>query len=87
MFRANTRHFPRQISNTIGTAVSLTFVLPFASVSATGTAQVLRGAMAASNTPNTPNLIVPQTSTITAGKTFDYNAPGFSVSVLTFTAT
>lgn len=86
MFRANAHHFSRQVSNTVGAAASLAFALPFATVSTTGTAQILTGAMNASNTPTTPDLIVPQTRIITTGKTFNYNAPGFSVSVLTFTA-
>ncbi|KAJ7201645.1 alfa-L-arabinofuranosidase precursor [Mycena pura] len=75
-----------KISNTVGTAAPVTFVLPFATVARTGTAQVLSGAAAASNTPTTPAAVVPKNSTITTGKTFTYNAPGFSVSVLTFVA-
>ncbi|KAF8882698.1 alfa-L-arabinofuranosidase precursor [Infundibulicybe gibba] len=51
-----------------------------------GTAQVISGAATTSNTPTAPNAAVPVTSTITTGKTFTYNAPGLSVSVLTFTA-
>lgn len=70
----------------MGTAAPLTFNLPFSTVATTGTAQVLMGAMTASNTPSTPNAVAPVTSTITTGKTFNYNAPAFSVSVLTFTA-
>jgi len=75
-----------KISNTVSTAAPLTFVLPFATVAATGTAQVLTGAEIASNTPTTPNLVVPKNSTIRTGKTFSYTAPGFSVSVLTLVA-
>jgi alpha-L-arabinofuranosidase len=88
LYVSSKTHFytSRQVSNTIGAAAPLAFVLPFAKVSSTGTAQVLTGAMDASNTPTTPNLVAPKTSTITTGKTFNYSAPGFSISVLTFTA-
>ncbi|KAJ3517525.1 hypothetical protein NLJ89_g441 [Agrocybe chaxingu] len=39
-----------------------------------------------SNTPSSPNAIVPITSTVATGKMFNYNAPPVSVSVLTFAA-
>jgi alpha-N-arabinofuranosidase len=57
-------------------------------VSTSGTAQVLTGKKTASNAPTTPaaDFIAPKTSHITTGKTFQYTAPGFSVSVLTFVA-
>jgi len=75
-----------KVSNT-GTSTSrVTFNLPFNNVATSGTAQVLTGAATSSNTPTSPNLITPQTSTITTGKSFTYNAPAVSVSVLTFTA-
>jgi alpha-N-arabinofuranosidase len=79
-------HLLRQVSNTDVTAASLTFVLPFTMISTNGTAQVLTGAMTASNMPSISDFIAPKTSDITTGKTFQYTAPGFSVSVLTFTA-
>lgn len=75
-----------QVSNTVGTVAPLTFVLPFGTVSTTGTLQLLSGAMTASNSPTTPNAVAPVTSSITTGKTFNYNAPAFSVSVITLTA-
>jgi len=84
--KTSTREIIIKISNTVGTAAPVTFVLPFATVARTGTAQVLSGAAVASNTPTTPAAVVPKSSTITTGKTFTYNAPGFSVSVLTFVA-
>ncbi len=74
-----------KISNTVQTATTLTFVLPFKSVSSAGTAQVLTGAQNASNTPTNPSLVVPSNHSITTGKRFSYAAPGFSVSVLTLT--
>ncbi|KAJ6461979.1 alfa-L-arabinofuranosidase precursor [Mycena vulgaris] len=84
--KTSTRQIIIKLSNTVGTAAPLTFVLPFATVATTGTAQVLTGAVTASNTPTTPNLVVPKNRTITTGKTFSYTAPGFSVSVLTLVA-
>ncbi|KAG6860468.1 hypothetical protein C0995_010759 [Termitomyces sp. Mi166 len=76
----------RKISNTIGTITPVTFVLPFATVATTGTLQVIQGSATTSNTPTTPNAAVPVTSSITTGTTFTYNAPGFSVSVITLVA-
>ncbi|RDB18692.1 putative alpha-L-arabinofuranosidase A [Hypsizygus marmoreus] len=75
-----------KVSNTAGTAAPLTFVLPFGTVASTGTLQVLQGAATASNSPTTPNAVAPVISALAAGKTFNYNAPGFSVSVITVTA-
>ncbi|CAA7268506.1 unnamed protein product [Cyclocybe aegerita] len=75
-----------KISNTATSVASLTFVLPFANVASSGTAQVLTGGATTSNTPSNPNAVVPATSTIATGKTFNYNAPPVSVSVLTFAA-
>jgi len=84
--KTSTNQIIIKISNTVATAAPLTFNVPFNTVATSGTAQVLSGAATTSNTPTTPNAAVPKTSTITTGKTFTYNAPGFSVSVLTFTA-
>ncbi|KAJ7098378.1 alfa-L-arabinofuranosidase precursor [Mycena epipterygia] len=84
--KTSTQQIIIKISNTVGTAAPITFVLPFATVASTGTAQVLSGAGTASNTPTAPNLVVPKNSTITTGKTFSYTAPAFSVSVLTLVA-
>ncbi|KAJ7221862.1 alfa-L-arabinofuranosidase precursor [Mycena haematopus] len=84
--KTSTREIIIKISNTVGTAAPLTFVLPFDTVARTGKAQVLVGAGTASNTPTTPNLVIPKNSTITTGKTFSYTAPAFSVSVLTLVA-
>ncbi|THU91952.1 arabinofuranosidase [Dendrothele bispora CBS 962.96] len=73
-----------KIANTAGTTETLNFELPFA-VSSTGSAQVLTGAQTASNTLDDPDAVTPQTSSITAGQNFSYDAPGFSVNVLTLT--
>ncbi|KAF9077514.1 alfa-L-arabinofuranosidase precursor [Rhodocollybia butyracea] len=75
-----------KVVNTVGTASKVTFELPF-SVSSSATAQVLTGAETASNTPTAPDTVTPQTSTIKVAKTFTYDAPGFSFSVLTLTTT
>jgi alpha-N-arabinofuranosidase len=84
--KTSTREIIIKISNTVGNTAPLTFVLPFGTVAKSGSAQVLVGAGTASNTPTTPDLVVPKNSTIPTGKTFSYDAPGFSVSVLTLVA-
>ncbi|THH19616.1 hypothetical protein EW146_g1588 [Bondarzewia mesenterica] len=71
-----------KVANTVGTAASLTFQLPFR-VASTGTAQVLTGGETDSNTPAIPNLVTPKTSGIKTGQNFNYTAAGFSVNVLT----
>ncbi|KAJ3982851.1 glycoside hydrolase family 51 protein [Lentinula detonsa] len=73
-----------KVVNTAGTASNVTFQLPFP-VEDSATVQLLIGAETDSNTPNAPNTVSPQTSTITVDQTFAYNAPGFSVSALTLT--
>ncbi|KAJ6578603.1 glycoside hydrolase family 51 protein [Mycena sp. CBHHK59/15] len=84
--KTSTQQIIIKISNTVGTAAPITFVLPFATVAPAGTAQVLTGAATASNTPTAPNRVVPKNSTITTGKTFTYTAPAFSVNVITVVA-
>lgn len=71
-----------QVVNTVSTAANLSFQLPFQQVASTATLELLQGAATASNTPQQPNLVVPVTSTISAGKNINYVAPGFSVSVI-----
>lgn len=75
-----------KVSNTVGTAAPVTFVLPFGTVATSGTLQVIQGSATTSNTPTSPNAAVPVTSTLATGKTFTYNAPGFSVSVIRLVA-
>ncbi|PFH50482.1 glycoside hydrolase family 51 protein [Amanita thiersii Skay4041] len=86
--KTSTNEIIIKVSNTVSTAASLTFALPssFSTVATSGIVQVLTGAATASNTPTAPNTIVPVTSSISTGKTFNYNAPGFSVSVITLVA-
>lgn len=71
-----------KVANSGSGSASLAFVLPFNTVASTGTLQLLTGPETASNTPAAPNTVVPTTSTITTGKTIDYTAPPFSVSVI-----
>ncbi|KIK69678.1 glycoside hydrolase family 51 protein [Collybiopsis luxurians FD-317 M1] len=74
-----------KVVNTVGSSSNVTFNLPFA-VARTATNQMLVGGQSDSNSPTTPNLITPKTSTVNVGQSFTYDAPGFSVSVLTLTS-
>ncbi|EKM56923.1 glycoside hydrolase family 51 protein [Phanerochaete carnosa HHB-10118-sp] len=71
-----------KIANSGNSSAQLAFALPFSDVASSGTLQLLTGAETASNTPEAPNTVVPKTSTITTGKTIDYTAPAFSVSII-----
>ncbi|KIP05651.1 glycoside hydrolase family 51 protein [Phlebiopsis gigantea 11061_1 CR5-6] len=71
-----------KVSNTISTSAPLVFQLPFTNVATSGTLQVLTGAETAANTPEAPNAVVPTTSTIATGKTLNFTAAPFSVSVI-----
>ncbi|KAF5359996.1 hypothetical protein D9758_007631 [Tetrapyrgos nigripes] len=73
-----------KVTNTAENAETLQFDLPFA-VSTSGTAEVLTGERAASNTPDAPSAVTPQKSTIETDQSFSYDAPGYSISVLTVT--
>ncbi|KIY45087.1 glycoside hydrolase family 51 protein [Fistulina hepatica ATCC 64428] len=73
-----------KVANPTDEEQTLTFDLPFSSVAETGTLQLLTGSQNASNTPAIPNAVVPTTSQLTVGSTFDYEAPGYSVSVISF---
>lgn len=64
------------------TTEEMTFELPFVGVQGTGTATVLSGSATASNSPETPNAVMPVTSQIKTGESFLYTAPAYSVSVL-----
>ncbi|KAF8198626.1 alfa-L-arabinofuranosidase precursor [Pholiota molesta] len=75
-----------KVSNTASSAATITFQLPF-SVATSGTLQLLTGTATASNTPTSPNLFAPVTSTIITGQTFNYSAPAVSVSVIILTLT
>ncbi|TFK90312.1 glycoside hydrolase family 51 protein [Polyporus arcularius HHB13444] len=75
-----------KVANAGSATASLTFDLSqFSTVAGTGTLQQLTGAQTASNTPAAPNTVTPKTSSITTGKSFTFNAPAFSVSVITVT--
>ncbi|KAG6810930.1 hypothetical protein H0H92_009737 [Tricholoma furcatifolium] len=75
-----------KVVNTISTETPITFVLPFSTVATSGTLQLLQGSETTSNTPTDPTAAVPVKSTISTGKTFTYEAPGFSISVITLVA-
>ncbi|TFK66343.1 alfa-L-arabinofuranosidase precursor [Pluteus cervinus] len=84
--QTSTKSIIIKIANTAGTSAPLTFNLPFNTVASSGTAQVLTGTATRSNTPTAPNDIVPVTRSVTTGKSLNYTAPGYSVSVLTVVA-
>ncbi|KAG6829076.1 hypothetical protein H0H92_005787 [Tricholoma furcatifolium] len=72
------------IANNDVTEANMTWILPPSlAVSKTGTAEILTGAADESNTPDAPDAVVPYTTTIHAGQSFNYTAPALSVSVLT----
>ncbi|PIL37709.1 hypothetical protein GSI_01403 [Ganoderma sinense ZZ0214-1] len=73
-----------KVANAGNASASITFDLTqFGTVSRAGTLQLLTGGATASNTPEAPLTVVPQSSNIATGKTFTYNPPAFSVSVIT----
>ena len=74
------------MSNVATTATVLTFIVPFKHVNSQGSVQLLTGSADSSNTPANPNLMVPVTSSIRTGQTFNYSAPPVSVSVIRFKA-
>ncbi|KDQ60310.1 glycoside hydrolase family 51 protein [Jaapia argillacea MUCL 33604] len=84
--RTATQELLIKVSNTIATSAPMTFELPYATVAGFGTAQVLQGSQNTSNSPATPYAAVPVATPIVTGKTFNYTAPGYSVSVLTVNA-
>ncbi|CAL1709187.1 unnamed protein product [Somion occarium] len=75
-----------KVANTASAVSDLTFQLPFNTVASSGMLQQLHGVQTASNTPAQPNAVVPTTSTIATGRTLNFSAPGFSVSVITVKA-
>ncbi|OAX31790.1 glycoside hydrolase family 51 protein [Rhizopogon vinicolor AM-OR11-026] len=71
-----------KIANTGMAAEQMIFELPSISVYSTGTATVLSGSATSSNSPETPNAVMPVTSQIKIGESFSYTAPAYSVNVL-----
>ncbi|KAL1732386.1 glycoside hydrolase superfamily [Schizophyllum commune] len=71
-----------KVANLATDAASLTFQLPFDSVAESGVLTYITGSETDENTPEQPNLITPQTSTVDTGTTFNYTAPGSSFGVL-----
>ncbi|GJJ10558.1 hypothetical protein Clacol_004785 [Clathrus columnatus] len=76
-----------KISNTDTAIANLTFDLPFKKIAPTGTVTVLTGPATASNTPEEPDAITPQTTSIAIpGKRFSFTAPPISVNVISIVA-
>ncbi|EIN08778.1 glycoside hydrolase family 51 protein [Punctularia strigosozonata HHB-11173 SS5] len=87
--RVSTSEILFKISNAGPTAQDLSFQLPFRKVARWGTAEVLTGPATGSNTPTTAvsDLIVPVKRIFAVeGKTVNFTAPAFSVSILTVVA-
>ncbi|KAF9041206.1 glycoside hydrolase family 51 protein [Panaeolus papilionaceus] len=72
-----------KVSNTAGTADSLTFDFGNVKIASSGTVQMLTGPPTESNTKADPTLFVPATNKIPTGSKFNFSAPPFSVSVIT----
>ena len=71
-----------QVANLATDAASLTFQLPFDSVAESGVLTYITGSETDENTPEQPDLITPQTTSVETGSTFNYTAPGSSFGVL-----
>ncbi|KAL1668200.1 glycoside hydrolase superfamily [Schizophyllum commune] len=71
-----------KVANLATDAASLTFQLPFDSVAESGVLTYITGSETDENTPEQPDLITPQTSTVETGSTFNYTAPASSFGVL-----
>lgn len=71
-----------QVANLATDSASLTFQLPFDSVAESGVVTYITGSETDSNTPEQPDLVTPQTSTVETGSTFNYTALGSSFGVL-----
>ncbi|KAG9311101.1 glycoside hydrolase family 51 protein [Chiua virens] len=70
-----------KVVNTDATPTPMTFELPF-QVASHGNVVLISGASNASNTPTTPDAVIPVMSSMTFGETFNYTAPAYSVSAL-----
>ncbi|TDL19640.1 alfa-L-arabinofuranosidase precursor [Rickenella mellea] len=75
-----------KIANANTTTATLTFNLPYKTISSTGTATILTGGQDVSNLPTSSNTVVPTTATFKPAKTFTYTAGAWSVHVLSFVA-
>ena len=75
-----------QVVNPTSTDENMTFSLGFGNVANFGTLQLLHGPPNSSNTPENPDLVTPQESTIMTGQTFNYTAPSYSLGVITVNA-
>lgn len=72
-----------KVANTdTSSATNVTFELP-AAVASQGTLVQLSGSVNASNTPDTPDAVVPSSSTIDVAQTLAFSAPALSLSIIT----
>ncbi|KAL1697126.1 alpha-L-arabinofuranosidase C-terminus-domain-containing protein [Schizophyllum commune] len=71
-----------KVANLATDPASLTFQLPFDSVAESGVLTYITGSETDENTPEQPDLITPQTTSVETGSTFNYTAPGSSFGVL-----
>ncbi|KAF8067641.1 glycoside hydrolase family 51 protein [Lyophyllum atratum] len=72
------------VSNNAAVTADLAFIFPPSlPVANVAKAEILTGPSGATNSPATPNLVVPFTITVPAGQVFNYTAPPLSVSILT----
>ncbi|TFK48849.1 glycoside hydrolase family 51 protein [Heliocybe sulcata] len=72
------------VANTNSTTSSLVFELPAGTTvpSGTGTLTVLTGPQNATNSPGAPDTVTPRTASVAVGERIEYEAPGYSVSVI-----
>ncbi|KZT10497.1 glycoside hydrolase family 51 protein [Laetiporus sulphureus 93-53] len=70
-----------KLVNVASSEADVTFELPF-EVASTGTLKLLTGNPDDSNTPDAPDYITPETSTIFTDSTLNYTAPAYSLSVI-----
>ncbi|KAL1724264.1 glycoside hydrolase superfamily [Schizophyllum commune] len=71
-----------KVANLDTAEASVAFELPFDSIAESGSVTYIAGAETDSNTPEQPDLVTPQTTSIDTGSTFNYTAPGSSFAVL-----
>ena len=76
------QRFCIKVANLDTAEASVAFELPFDSIAESGYVTYIAGAETDSNTPEQPDLVTPQTTSIDTGSTFNYTAPGSSFAVL-----
>lgn len=71
-----------KVANMDAEDANMTFELPFNGVAESGTVTYITGNEADMNTPENPDLITPQTTTVQSSSSFGYTALGMSFAVL-----